>query len=245
MRLSLGLLDSAAQVSAQVIRELSDHNHAATIASATFCARTWPQLVLGDIDNLERDSAELEIYCAEKKVEQIRLLARFHHAHACAMRSPSAHNVIAQRAAFQMLRSSGCVAGSSFSLSKLAEVSLKVGDWDRAEADLEDGFAFVERSGEKYWLADLHRLGGQLALKRPSRDLQRAEACFTTAIDVARSQQARLLELRAMTDLAHLRRETRPDSDIFAMLQPILLKIEGGEAAPDVRNARSLLDSRV
>jgi predicted ATPase len=130
-------------------------------------------------------------------------------------------------------------------MCNLAEVCLKVGDWDRAESDLEDGFAFVERSGERYWLADLHRLSGQLALKRPAPDFQRAEACFTRAIDVARSQQARLLELRAMTDLARLRRETCPDCDIFAMLQPLLSEIEGGETARDVRNARSLLDGQV
>jgi class 3 adenylate cyclase/tetratricopeptide (TPR) repeat protein len=244
VRLSLGQLDSAAQVSAQVMRELSNHGHAATIASATFCARTWPELMLGDIDNLERDSAELAAYCAEKKVEQIRLLASFHHAYARAMRVPTAHNMAAQRAALQAVRSSGGVVGSSLNMCNLAEICLKVGDWDRAEADLEDGFAFVERSGEHYWLADLHRLSGQLALKRPSSDLQRAEACFTRAIDVARTQQARLLELRAMTDLACLRRETCPDSDIFAMLQPILSEIEGGETAPDVRNARSLLDGQ-
>jgi hypothetical protein len=47
-------------------------------------------------------------------------------------------------------------------------------------------------------------------------------------------------ELRATTDLA-LRRETRPDSDVFAMLQPMLSAIKGGENAPDVRNAHRLV----
>jgi predicted ATPase len=244
VRLSLGRIDSAAQIGAQVMSELPNHGHAATVASATFCAKTWPELVLGDIDSLERDSAELAAYCAEKNVEQIRLLASFHHAYARAMRDPAAHNIMAQRAALQAVRRSGGVLGSSLNLCNLAEVCLNAGDWDRAEADLADGFAFVERSGEHYWLADLHRLSGQLALRRPSVDLERAEACFMRAIDVARSQHARLLELRATIDLARLRRTTRSDSDIRAMLQPILAEIEGGETAADVRNARSVLDGR-
>jgi class 3 adenylate cyclase len=242
VRLSLGQLVSAARIRAQVMSELSNHGHAATIASATFCAKTWPELVLGDFDSLEHDSAELAAYCAEKNVEQIRLLASLHHAYARAMRHPTAHNIMVQRAALQAIRRSSGVLGSSLSLCNLAEVCLNAGDWDQAETDLADGFAFVEQSGERYWLADLHRLSGQLALRRPAADLERAESCFTRAIDIARSQHARLLELRAITDLARLRRKTRPDSDIHAMLQPILAKIEGGETAPDVRNARSLLD---
>ncbi len=244
VRLSLGLLDGAARINEQVRAELSNHGHAATIASATFCVTTWPELVLRDLEGLERDSAELATYCAEKKVEQIRLLASFHWAFARAMRDPTKDNIAAQRAALDAVRSAGGHVGTSLNISNLAEVSLMAGDWERAEADLADGFAFVEQSGEQYWLADLHRLSGQLALRQPVPDRSRAEACFTKAIDVARSQHTRLLELRAATDLAHLWRHTRPDKDLRALLQPILAKIEGGETALDVRKARSLLDGR-
>src|SRR5882757_7679560 len=89
VRLSLGLLDSAARLGAQVRSELSSHGHATTIASATFCVTVWPQFALRDIAALERDSAELSAYCAEKKVEQIRLLAVLLGACAGAMREPT------------------------------------------------------------------------------------------------------------------------------------------------------------
>jgi class 3 adenylate cyclase len=243
VRLSLGLLDSAARISEQVRGDLSNHGHATTIASARFCATTWPELVLGDLEGLERDSTELVAYCVDKKVEQIRLLARFHRAFARAMRDPTADNIDTQRSALDAVRSAGGNVGNSLAISKLAEVSLKAGDWKSAETDLADGFGFVEQSGEQYWLADLHRLSGQLALRRPMPDPARAEACFAKAIEVARNQDARLLELRAAIDLAHLWREIRPDDrDLHALLQPILTAIEGGETTRDVRNARSLLD---
>jgi predicted ATPase len=158
------------------------------------------------------------------------------------MRAPTGDNIAAQRAALDAVRSSGGNVGTSLNICNLVEVSLIVGDWTRAEADLADGFAFVEQSGEQYWLADLHRLSGQLALSQPAPDRPRAEACFTKAIGVAKGQHARLLELRAATDLARLWRDTRPDRDPHALLQPILATIEGGETARDVRNARSLLD---
>ena len=244
VRLSLGLLDSAASVSEQVMSELSNHGHATTVASGTFCAKTWPELMLGDLEGLERDSSKLLSYCVAKKVEQIRLLASYHCAYARAMREPTDDNIATQRAALDAVLSAGGKVGSSLHISNLVEVSLIAGHWERAEADLADGFAFVEQSGERYWLADLHRLRGQLALKQPVPDRSCAEACFTQAIEVARRQDARLLELRAATDLARLWRDARADNDLHALLLPILSEIEGGETARDVRNARNLLDRR-
>jgi class 3 adenylate cyclase len=241
VRLSLGLLDSAAQLSEQLRIELLSHGHATTVASATFSSQTWPKLVLGDLDGLERESAELAAYCAEKRVEQIRLLASYHHAYACVMREPVGSNIAVLRAALDALRRSGGNAGNSIIKCNLAEALLTAGDLAGAEAVLEEGFAFVEQSGEQYWLAGLHRLCGHVALERPAPDRLRAEACFKKAIEVARGQEARLLELRAAVDLAQLWHDTGSDSDPRAMLEPILAAIEGGETTRDVRNARAAL----
>ena len=104
-----------------------------------------------------------------------------------------------------------------------------VGDLTGAASALQDGFAFVEQSGERYWLADLHRLSGQIALMQTRPDRPRAEACFSKAIEVARGQEARLLELRATTDLTRLWRGSRTDGDLRGLLEPVLAMIEGGE----------------
>jgi class 3 adenylate cyclase/predicted ATPase len=241
VRLSLGLLDSAARLRDQVLAETSRHGHATTVASATFCVLTWPELVLHELPELERDSERLAAFCTEKKVEQIRLLASLHQAYARAMREPIAANIEILRAALEALRKSGGTTGNSITLSNLAEALLVAGDLDGAEAVLRDGFDFVDQSGERYWLADLHRLSGQVALRRERPDRARAEACFREAIEVARSQDARLLELRAATDLARLWQDTRTAVEIRALIEPALATIEGGETAPDVRNARELL----
>jgi class 3 adenylate cyclase/predicted ATPase len=240
-RLSLGLLDSAARISAELRGEILGHGHATTVASATFCSGTWPQLVLRDLVGLERDSAELAAYCADKRVEQIRLLAGLHHAYARAMREPAEKNIATLRTALAALGRSGGNAGNSLTISNLAEALLAAGDLAGAEAALAEGFSFVEQSGERYWLADLHRLEGQLALSRPQPERRRAEACFVKAIEIARSQEGRLLELRAATDLARLWRDAGADRDPQALLEPILARIEGGETTRDVQNARALL----
>jgi hypothetical protein len=241
VRLSLGLLDSAAQISEEARAEFEDHAHPPSVATSTFCGVTWPKAVLADLEGLERDSAELVAYCAEKKVEQIRLLAGLHQAYARAVREPIEANIAFIHGARDAVRKSGSNAGNSFLISNLAEALMMGGDLAGAEAALDDAFAFVKLSGEGYWLADMHRLSGQVALRRTEPDRARAAACFEKAMEVARSQEARLLELRAAIDLAQLWRETRSKSDPRALLEPILITIEGGETTRDVRNARALL----
>ena len=242
VRLSLGLLDSAAEIGERVRAELADHGHPPSIATATFCGGTWPMAVLRDFDSLERESAALVAYCTEQKVEQIRLLAGLHHAYARAMREPVEANITPIRAAHDAVRQTNSHAGNSFLFASLAEALLVAGDFAGSDAVLRDAFAFTEQSGEGYWLADLHRLQGQLALRQPLPDRRLAEICFTRAIEVARSQEARLLELRAATDLARLWRDDNDTNhDPRALLQPLLGAIEGGETARDIRNARALL----
>ena len=53
------------------------------------------------------------------------------------------------------------------------------------------------------------------------------------AIEIARSQEARMLQLRAATDLARLWRDTGSPNDPRALLKPILAAIQGGETMPD------------
>jgi class 3 adenylate cyclase len=236
-----GLLGEAARVSDQMRAELPNHGHAATIAMCILFAKVWLAFMLGDLEAYERNSAELVAYCGEKKVESFRLLGVIHHARARAAREPTLENIAVLREAIDAWRRSGGGIGQSVFLAALAEALLEAGNIVGAEAVLVEGFAFIEQSSEGLFLADLHRLDGQLALRRPEPEHARAEASFLRAIDVARGQGARMLELRAATDLVRLWRDTGSPTNPRAQLEPILAKIEGGESARDVRNARALL----
>jgi predicted ATPase len=168
---------------------------------------TWPEFLFGELEACERHSAELIAYCAEKKAETVRLLSAVHYACARAMREASKENISAVRAAIDAQHRSGASISDSITTCHLAEALLMAGDVTGAEAVLQEAFAFVDQSGERLWLSDLHRVDGRIALKEREPDRARAEACFLKAIEIARSQDARLLELRAATDLARLWRD--------------------------------------
>jgi hypothetical protein len=145
------------------------------------------------------------------------------------------------RAALEDKRRSDSRIFDAVLVCRLAEAVLAAEDPNGAEVALLEGFAFVKQSGDKLWLAELHRIDGRLALKSPIQDQARAKACFLRAIDVARRQEARLLELRAAVDLGRLWRMTGSGTDVGALVRPILAKIEGGETARDLADARELL----
>ena len=57
----------------------------------------------------------------------------------------------------------------------------------------------VERTGEKMSQAEIIRLKGEVPLMHDTTSAVEAEACFRTALDVARTQEAKWWELRATT----------------------------------------------
>ena len=198
----------------------------------------WLKLMAGDIEAAEHHCAKLLAYSAEKKLEQWRLLATAFLACARAMRQPSTENISMIRAAIEAENRSGGHVCDSYFLSFLAHALLMAGDMAAAETTLQQCFAFVDRSGERFWLPEMHRLEGRIALQKEKPDRQRAKSCFLLAMDVARIQDARMLELRAATDLARLRHDAGAARTLLA---PILAGIEGGESGYDVRNARALV----
>ena len=240
----LGLHDQAARETERVLAELPSHGHAFTFALCNGVLLAAPELHFGDLELCERHSVELVTYCVEKKVERWRSLGLLYYACARATREPTKENIAALRTTLAAKHSSGAYQMDSLLMAHLAQALLTAGEVTGAEAALKEAFAFVERSGERYWLAELHRLDGEIALHEPEPDRPRAEACFLKAIEVARTQEARMLELRAATRLARLWRDTGSPNAPRALLEPILAAIEGGETMRDVRNARALLAER-
>jgi predicted ATPase len=99
----------------------------------------------------------------------------------------------------------------------------------------------MESNGERWYEAELLRLQGVvLETSSPGRMAER-EACFERAITVARSQGARLFELRAARALARLQCRSEERTRRKALLGSIYVSFTEGFDSPDLIDARSLL----
>jgi tetratricopeptide (TPR) repeat protein len=94
-----------------------------------------------------------------------------------------------------------------------------------------------------YWTAELHRLKGELALMGqtgPESYLETAESCFQHALEVARQQHARWLELRAAVSLSQLWQQHGRRDAARHLLTEICGHFAAGDEVPDLQTARDL-----
>jgi predicted ATPase len=124
----------------------------------------------------------------------------------------------------------------------LAESLAAGGDHEGALAVVSDAFATAEAYGEHFWEAELHRRRGRILLAQSRDNRAAAEACYRQAIEVAKSQEARLLELRAATSLAGLWREDGKGDQARDLLAPVHGWFTEGFDTADLEEAKALLD---
>jgi predicted ATPase len=102
--------------------------------------------------------------------------------------------------------------------------------------------ARVDRLEERWFEAELQRLKGEALLAFSPDHLAEAEACYRQALDVARSQSARLWELRAATSLARLWRDRGKRAEARDLLAPVYGWFTEGFDTADLKGAKALLD---
>lgn len=126
-------------------------------------------------------------------------------------------------------------------LSQLGETFGRLGYVNEGVTMVEEGFAELDWTDERVSEAELHRSRGLLHLAG-NDESARAEACFRRGIDVARRQQALLLELRSATALAELLvGEARAD-EARVLLEEVTGRFTQGLGTPVLQNASDLLE---
>ena len=100
----------------------------------------------------------------------------------------------------------------------------------------------IERTGQHWCKAEVHRLQGTLLLQQSPDNIPEAEACFHKATTIAQNQSAKSWELRATTSLARLWLSQEKKEDAYGLLAPVYNWFTEGFDTADVRNAKALLD---
>jgi class 3 adenylate cyclase/predicted ATPase len=146
-------------------------------------------------------------------------------------------------------RAAGSEEARTYWLALLAEAYGKGGQVEEGLAAVAEALDFVDRTGERCYEAELYRLKGELSLKsrqdKTSRDKseveKEAEACFQKAIEIARQQSAKSLELRAVMSLSRLWQHQRKSAAARQLLAEIYGWFTEGFDTKDLQEAKSLL----
>jgi tetratricopeptide (TPR) repeat protein len=119
------------------------------------------------------------------------------------------------------LRSTGATLYEPMHLQYLATAYSELGELDDARRCIDDAIETMERSKERWCEAEVNRIAGEIALKSPAPDPEKAEAYFDRALTVARQQQAKSWELRAAMSMALLWRDQGQRDEARELLAPV------------------------
>jgi class 3 adenylate cyclase/predicted ATPase len=135
-------------------------------------------------------------------------------------------------------------------LALLADVHETVDQPSEGLKLLAEARAAADKTGEGFWDAEMHRLHGELSLKVATTGTGRTdeerkippEESFRKAIEIARRQQAKSLELRAVMSLSQLWKRQGKKDEARQMLAAIYAWFTEGHDTPDLREAKALLE---
>jgi DNA-binding SARP family transcriptional activator/Cdc6-like AAA superfamily ATPase len=138
------------------------------------------------------------------------------------------------------MKSEGISIYFSSTFATLAEKQLELSLLGDAHTSLDEAFAFIEETDERFWEAELFRLKGELLFA--DGEISVAEACLHKAIEIARKQSAKSLELRAVISLSRLWRKRGKKAKAKKCLEEIYNWFTEGFDTPDLIAAKKLLE---
>lgn len=135
----------------------------------------------------------------------------------------------------------GMAMEDPYFLALLADAYDHVGRIEEGLATVAEGLRALPSERDFFYKAELYRLRGQLLWRRAAADKAQVEACFQQALEIARRQQAKSLELRASTGLSQLWQHQRKVHMAHQLLAETYGWFTEGFHTADLQEAKALL----
>jgi predicted ATPase len=200
------------------------------------------QQLRADPATFRRQAEEALGLATDFKATYYRAWAAILVAYAEALGNPEAAGLIRLRSAIEGFKETGARLRLPYYLALLADVHLRAGEADAGLDVVAEALSHGRETNERWWDAELHRLRAELLL-RGGAEAAEAETALRRALEIARGQQAKSLELRAARALAGLWAESGRTAEARDLLGPVYASFAEGLETPDLEVARALLSS--
>jgi predicted ATPase len=138
-------------------------------------------------------------------------------------------------------RATGAALLVPYYCTLLADVFAHLGCPEDGLQALAEALTLVEQHEERWWEAEVYRLRGVLLL-RQTMPQEAAETWLQRALDIARRQEAKSLELRAAMSLSRLWQQQGKQAEARELLAPIYGWFTEGFDTADLQEAKALLE---
>jgi adenylate cyclase len=236
----LGYADQAQQRCQEALALAQQLGHTPTLALVEYFAAALSQFRRDAAATYARAEALMALADTqgfELRLEQGRMLRGW----ALAMRGDAGAGVAHIRHGLAASQGVGPETLRPHWLALLAEAYGQVGQPEAGLTVLDEALTLVATTEARWWLAELHRLKGALLLQLPIPDGHQAKTSFQQALDIARGQEAKALELRAALNLSRLWQQQGQRQAARELLAPIYGWFTEGFDTIDLREAQVLL----
>jgi class 3 adenylate cyclase/predicted ATPase len=199
------------------------------------------ELMRGDHSRVAPNALDLARLAREHDLPLWRAWRVFLEGAAKAQGSAASDGLEDMRRGVELLRQHNVLIFDGLVKIALAEAEARIGDVDRAIAILDETLETSARIGYRAFEAELHRVRGEMLLKREPTNPTSAEAAFGRAIEIAGEQGTRSFELRAALSLAKLYQATARPAEAHAVLTPALEDFAPTPGMPEIAEAQALL----
>jgi predicted ATPase/DNA-binding winged helix-turn-helix (wHTH) protein len=200
-------------------------------------------LAAGDQEAVERSAATLLEHSARHALGFWQALGCSYEGQLMIERGNAVEGVRRLRDGLDALRETRYILRSPGLLGALAEGMAEVGPLAPAQAVIDEALAQCETSDERWSIAELLRIKGELLLAEGGPEAAKAtEDHFRQSLDWARRQGALSWELRTAISFARLLRDLGRSADAVALLQPVYARFTEGFDTADLMAASALLD---
>jgi predicted ATPase len=235
----LGFPDQALARSSGAIAEARRLAHPPSLAQSLSIGTKLLSLV-GDNAALDERAGQLISLATKHSFPHWRVLGTIFRGWVKVKNGNVAEGISSLRSGSSAHLATGAEVWAPHHIALLAGACEIAGEIEEATTLLDDALHIVERTGERWFAAELNRHKGQLLLQQGHSGA--AEELYRHALNIAQEQEAKLWELRAAVSLARLRRDQGHLAEARDLLAPVYGWFTEGFDTQDLKEAKALLD---
>ncbi len=241
---SLGYPDRAQRRSKETLELAETLKHPFSLALALYWA-TWVSRQRGDLEVCQKQVAMCLKLATEHRFPRFVANGTLLQGWLLVMTGQTEDGMSRLREGFNELRKIGSVGESLDASALLVEAYAKEGDIEAGLEEANEALRRVHKSGEsyyRYYEGILQRIKGDLLGARSAPEEASAEDCLQMALDFAREEQAKSLELRAALSLGRLWQRQGKIEEARKLVGEVYGWFTEGFDTPDLKAARALLE---
>jgi predicted ATPase len=197
----------------------------------------WQHAILRDAQRAEECAAATVALATEHGFSLLAAGGTVIRGWARALQEPAPDGLAELLRGLDAYRATGAEFLRPYQLALLADVYAHQGHVEDALTALTNALELVGKTDERWWESELHRVKGELLWRQAEPDVAKVEHCFETALEVARHQGAKFLELRAAVSLSRLRVRLGRRAEAYDLLTRIYGWFPESLDSPDLRKA--------